>query len=177
MKNNSEIMKKIMFLGAAMLIAASAMAKVEIPDSVHRTLYLQGGPGIAISGSRTVENMPAPAREFLTKYFGYAQVSACHENFVKETYHVVLSDGTTMTFNHDGKVRDIHMAYNMSIPVAALSAILPEKTVSHLQQAGVLDEVTAIKDAGKNGFGVALLNSIPSEMIFDVDGTFVIVAG
>lgn len=143
----------------------------QVPD-----LHLQGGPGIVISASQTTENMPAAAQDFLKTYYGNDPVIRCHENFIKETYDVDLEDGTHILFNHDGKVRDINAGDYATIPAGAIKAILPAKTYKHLEQSGTLNLVMGIKDAGPKGFGVALLNNVPPQMIFDIDGTFVIVA-
>lgn len=170
-------MRKFILLSSAMLIAAGVTAKENIADSLATQMRLHGGPGLAVSGTQSIENMPVAAQNFLNKNFGSEPVKTCHEDFIRQSYHVVLVNGTHMTFDKNGKVKDIHMADNQSIPEQALTYILPDKTITHLRQAGVINQVTSLKDAGKNGFGVALLNNIPSQMIFDVDGTFVIVAG
>ena len=178
-----------MSLCAAALVCAAAFAAapaqagdngVIMKDGVAvptEPIFLNGGPGIAISGSQNAENMPSKAWNFLKDNYKDNPVAKCTENFVKQTYHVVLADSTTISFTKDGSVRDLYEGNNASIPEKALEAILPAKTVKHLRDAGVLDEVSAVRNAGKNGFGVVLLNNIPPQMIFDVDGVFVMVAG
>ena len=168
-------------MAAALTIAGAAFAQsnnnIVPPVSVQQKIHLQGGPGIVISGSQQKENLPKDARDFLDKFYKDITVELCREDFIKNTYHVMLGDNTDIVFNKDGKVRDIKAGYNSSIPEDELKAILPDRTVKHLEQAGVVDEVSAIKDAGKNGFGVALLNNIPPQMIFDADGVFIFTAG
>ena len=179
-------MKRIMSLCAAALVCAAAFAAATDDDGVtmkngvavpDRPILLNGGPGIVISGSQTLENMPSKAWNFLKDNYKDTPVEKCTENFVKQTYHVILSDGTNLTFAKDGSVRDLYQANNASIPEKALEAILPAKAVKHLREAGVLDEVSAVRNAGPKGFGVILLNNIPPQMIFDVDGMFILVAG
>lgn len=170
-------MLKYTLLCSALLIVGGATAKENVADSLATQMRLYGGPGLAVSGTQSTENMPTAAKNFLSEYFSTLPVKSCHEDFIKQSYHVVLTDGTNMTFDKTGKVKDIYMSDNQSIPTSALSDILPEKTINHLRQAGVLNQVTSLKDAGKNGFGIALLNNIPPQMIFDVDGTFIFVAG
>lgn len=181
-------MKQTVSLAVAALMLATASVSAQtagktaqgkgIPTPAEiSNIHVQGGPGIVISGSQVKENLPDDARKFLDKFYPGDGLALCREDFIKNTYHVILDGGTDMTFDHKGKVRDIRAAGNLAIPAEELRAILPAKTVRHLDQAGVLDEVTAIKDAGPKGFGVALLNNVPPQMIFDVDGTFIITAG
>lgn len=167
----------VMSMAAMPPVASEAVTPTAAQDSVPLTFYLQGGPGIAISGSQAPENMPDSAKTFLNKFYADDPVAQCHEDFIKQTYHVILEDGTDITFNKQGKVRDIKNGGNIALSPDLLKAILPAKTVKHLGQAGALNDVSAVKDAGEKGFGVALLNNVPPQMIFDVDGTFIIVAG
>ena len=97
-------MKKL-FLSIIMCTAVSVMSMAAMPsvvsetvsesaarDSVPLTYYLQGGPGIAISGSQAPENMPDSAKTFLNKFYADDPVAQCHEDFIKQTYHVILED-------------------------------------------------------------------------------------
>lgn len=161
-------------------ICAGAFAQSPSPKvqkELAREYQLQAGPGIAISGTQQVWNMPQAAQDFLEKNYKGIRAVSCKEDFIKRTYHVVLKDGTSIIFNKDGKVVDIIGGNDGSIKEGTIADILPAKAVSHLRQAGVIDEVNTIRNANEKGFGVILLNDIPPEMIFDVDGTFVIVAG
>ena len=177
LKHTLNDMKHTLLKFAGILAIAFAWTPVSAQKpATPPNILLNGGPGIVISGSQTTENMPAAAQEFLKKNYPNDPVIKCHENFVKETYNVDLEDGTSIVFNHDGKVKDINAGDYATIPEATLSDILPAKTVKHLEQSGTAGLVTAIKNAGDKGFGVALLNNVPPQMIFDIDGTFIIVA-
>lgn len=93
-----------MSLCAAALVCAAAFAAapaqagdngVIMKDGVAvptEPIFLNGGPGIAISGSQNAENMPAKAWNFLKDNYKDNPVAKCTENFVKQTYHVVLAD-------------------------------------------------------------------------------------
>lgn len=142
----------------------------------HSTPQICGGPGIVISASQTEDNIPTAAKSFIAKYFTHATIAKCTENFIKQTYNIVLTNGINITFNHNGVVRDIHMPNETTIPPDLLTAILPAKTITHLQQCGAVNKVYALKNAGTKGFGLALLNNTPPQMIFDIDGTFITVA-
>lgn len=148
------------------------------PDSVQQMFryQLQGGPGIAISGSTNVELLPEDARKFIKKYYGGLTVESCYEDFIKETYHVTMGDETTITFDKKGHVSDITSGFDTSLPEDVIRAILPKRAANHLVQAGYINEVRYIKNVSGKGFGVALLNDNPPHMIFDVDGVFIIVA-
>lgn len=138
---------------------------------------VQGGPGLVVSGSGTVERLPQKAREILNDYYSSDSIKSIKENYIKHNEEVVLSDGTKILFNAGGDVINVYQGQNKAINPEMLGRILPEKTVEHLLQAGVVGEVSAVHNADKTGHCVMLLNNIPPQMIFDVDGVFIITAG
>lgn len=158
----------------ALAFAAQPADKVKIPD---RPILLQGGPGIAISGSGTTQQLPDKARTFLDKYYSGTKVDNIRLNFVKGTSEVKLDDGTEISFGKDGSVTDIRQGGNRSINTDALSEIVAPNVYLHLIEVGDIQNVNMVKNAEGSGTCVMLINTTPSQLIFDVDGNFIITAG
>ena len=127
------------------------------------------------SVSATQEQLPEAAQKFLQTYYSRVMVGYVNHNVVKDVYNVELGNGVKITFDSKGKVEDIQAPGNDSLYIPAIKAVLPEKAYKHLEQAGLLYEVTGIKNADGKGLRVQLLNAMPPEMLFDVDGLFIIV--
>lgn len=159
---------------ALSLSAASPKDKIVIPDYPIRVM---GGPGIAISGSGTAEQLPAAAQKFIKTYYGADSLTYCHLDFLKGSSDVRLSDGTQISFDRNGKVTDLVQADNRSINTDALSEILPANVFKHLIEIGDVQNVSQIKNAEGTGTCVMLINTTPSQLIFDYNGNFLITAG
>lgn len=173
-------MKKI--LGTVTLAVMAVLActtPAQSKDNIvpDKPVLLQGGPGIVVAASADISELPDSAQLFLNKHYEGVEVTECSRNFVKDASKVTLADGTKIEFNGEGQVKDITSGHNVALGISVLSDILPEKTVEHLEEAGVADEVSAIKNARDRGWCVMLLNSTPPQMIFDVYGVFVFTAG
>lgn len=148
------------------------------PASTAATAFrdgLFGGPGIVTSESATSDQLPAKAQEFLRNVYSRVMVVTINHNVVADTYNVTLGNGVKITFNNQGSVEDIQAPYPDSLYIPAIEASLPPKAFKHLEQAGLLYEVTGIKNATGKGLRVQLLNATPPEMLFDIDGLFIIV--
>lgn len=136
---------------------------------------LMGGPGIVTSESATPQQLPQAAQQFLQTYYSRVMVGKIMRNVVNNTYNVELGNGVKVTFDAKGKVQDIQSPGTDPLYEPAVKAILPEKAYKHLEDAGLLPDVTGIKNADGKGLRVQLLNAMPPEMLFDVDGLFIIV--
>lgn len=136
---------------------------------------LLGGPGIVVSESATQNQLPAKAQEFLQTYYSRVMVTSVNHNIVKDTYNVELGNGVKVTFTGNGSVKNIYAPGTDALFEPVIKAVLPEKAYNHLAQAGLLYEVTAITNAEGKGLSVQLLKNIPPEILFDVDGVFIIV--
>ena len=77
----------------------------------------------------------------------------------------------------DGGVTDIRQGGNRSINTDALSEIIAPNVYLHLIEVGDIQNVNMVKNAEGSGTCVMLINTTPSQLIFDVDGNFIITAG
>lgn len=171
---------KILRLSTALVMAVAtsfafaANDKSIVPD---HPIQLMGGPGIAISGTATKSQLPANAQQFLDNNYANDAITSCKQDYVKGTSNVTLADGTKIEFDKNGKVRDITSGQNQPLSEGVLMSVLPEKTLIHLAEVGAINMVSSIKNADGKGTCVMLLDNTPPQMIFDVDGAFIITAG
>ena len=159
-------------------IVAATLAAAFIPGAVNAQVpnyQLMGGPGIVTSISVNQSQLPRAAQDFLQTVYSRVAVGPVMHNTIKNTYKVTLGNDVKVTFNAKGQVEDIQAPYPDVLYDAAVKAVLPEKAYSHLEKDGLLPEVTGIKNATGKGLRVQLLNAMPPEMLFDIDGVFVIV--
>lgn len=174
--------RKLVALTAAALLAIPALtaqsttSAQNCPSEASKAnpYMLIGGPGIVTSESATPDQLPAAAQRFLQTYYSRVMVGPINRNVVKDQYNVELGNGVKVTFNNKGQVEDIQSPGDESLYAPAIKAILPEKAYKHLEDAGLLYEVTGIKNAHDKGMRIELLNAMPPEILFDVDGLFVI---
>lgn len=150
------------------ITSTTAFATQQIPQ-------ISGGPGIVTAISSTQAQLPRQAQQFLQRIYSRDAVVNVIHNIVKDTYLVTLGNDVKITFTADGRVDDIQAPYPDSLYGRAIQAVLPAKAYKHLEDAGLLDSVTGIKNAVGHGLRVQLLNNMPPEMLFDVDGLFIIV--
>lgn len=158
----------------AMLFSAPAVNADNSSIVPPRPINIQGGPGIAVSMTSSQAELPEAAQRFLQTIYSRDVVGPVTFNAVKDRYKVIVGNGTQIVFDKKGKVDDIQAPQGESLYARAVSAILPEKAYKHLESAGLLEYVTGIKDAQGRGKRVMLLNAMPPEVLFDVDGVFVI---
>lgn len=135
---------------------------------------LMGGPGIVTSESATGDQLPPAAQDFLRTYYSRVMVGPINRNIIKDQYNVTLGNGVTVTFNQKGRVESINSNSDDPLYAPAIKAVLPEKAYKHLEDAGLLYDVTGIKNAQGHGLRVELLHATPPEILFDIDGLFVI---
>lgn len=167
-------MAAAVILGVGALSAQTASTQCDSPVAPV-PFTLMGGPGIVTSVSATQQQLPQAAQQFLQTYYSRVMVGSINHNVVKNQYNVELGNGVKVTFTADGKVDDIQAPGNDGLYLPVIKAVLPEKAYKHLEDAGLLYDVTGIKNAVGKGLRVQLLNAMPPEMLFDVDGLFIIV--
>ena len=163
-----------LLLGIAPSLAQTSSSNILPPASVQKELSLQGGPGIVVSGSARLSELPADARKLLSSDYPDNQPTSITRNFVRNTYHVTLSDGTRITFDKSGKVANIIAPAGLALPMEVLADILPEKTSVHLAEAGIIGDVSEVKNADGHGILVMTLHTTPPRMLFDLDGNFLL---
>lgn len=171
----------LIFMGAVAVGSLSAQTNTctqasscDTTSPVKFNPGIMGGPGIVISESATQSQLPEGAQKFLQTYYSRVMVGPVKHNVVKDTYNVTLGNGVKVTFNGKGEVDDITSEGTEPLYEPAIKAILPEKAYKHLADAGLLYEVTGIKNARGKGLRIDLLNAMPPSVIFDVDGVFII---
>lgn len=158
----------------AVVPGSSEGDSIAIPD---HPLMLNGGPGIVISASVEADQLPEADRKFIGMYYPQTGVAKSTVNFIKGTASVSLFDGTKIEFGKGGVVYDIKAPEGMSLPESVVEAVLPERATHHLRQVNALSYVNAIKHAHGRGFCVMQLNDNPPQLIFDIDGLFIVTAG
>lgn len=154
--------------------ATPAQREIAVPD---QRINVQGGPGLVLSASADADQLMPAERAFINKYYDGTAIEDCRINFVKNSAEVKLADGTVINFDKNGKVKDIRNTHGSSLPEAVLEEVLNAKTIKHLQQTGALPFVYAVSNVDRRGTIVMLLNDTPPQMIFDVDGNFIVTAG
>lgn len=131
------------------------------------------GVGPAVAGSVEMSQVPEAVRGFIQKHYPSATVVRIEKEFDTGNYDVDLSDGTDIDFNSKGKVIDIEAPDKAVLPESVLKAVLPAKTVEHLRKSGYLTSVDEISYKGARGYKVSLSRQTPDEIVYDVEGTFV----
>lgn len=164
--------KKPLFFIVLALCGAAALAETPNPFA-----HFYGGPGIALSGTGTYDQLPDSARQFLDDCYQGDSIKYCTRNFVKETSDVHLADGTDITFNKAGQVTYIKSGHDESLSPEVLVNVLPEATVVHLMDAGYSPYVREIRNAQDAEHRIFLLNNPMPEMIFDFNGNFLVTWG
>lgn len=161
-------------IAAVAILGTSAITAQNSSIVPPTPINLQGGPGIVTSISSSQSELPENAQKFLQTVYSRVMVGPVTHNVVNDTYKVELGNDVKITFNNKGQVEDIQAPYPESLFIPAIKAVLPEKAFTHLEKAGLLSEVTGIKNATGKGLRVQLLNAMPPEILFDLDGLFII---
>lgn len=167
-------------LVAALLIATPFIKAQTVNDDNTSTteahLYtLMGGPGIVTAESATPSQLPQKAQDFLQLYYSRDVIGTITHNTLKDQYDVELGNGVNVTFDNQGRVDDIQAPEGDGLFLPVIKAVLPDKTYRHLEQAGLLYDVTGIKNIQGHDMRIELLNAMPPEILFDIDGAFVII--
>lgn len=160
-------MQMIMKLKTLLALAALLMLPVAINAQVP-----QGGPGLAVAGSLQPSQLPEKAQKFLTKYYPNQTCVSLMKDYEDNEYELRMSDGTQVTFRHDGTIDDIEAPRGQILPMEVVKAILPEKSFNHLNANGYLGLVEEI-DYGRKGYEVGLRGNSPDEITYAVTGELV----
>lgn len=151
------------------IIAACALALLPAAASAQLP---QGGPGIAVAGSVNPSELPQKAQQFLTKYYPQQKCASLVKDFTDNEYELRMADGTEVTFFADGRIDDIEAPEGKILPLEVIRAILPEKSVRHLNDNGYLGMVDEI-DYKPTGYKVSLTTDAPDDITYSVSGEVV----
>ena len=128
-------MKKILVLIAALFVGFQAKADNNIPV--------------------TLEQMPAPAQEFIKTHFAAKTMT---KEFFGEEYNVLFTDGTTMEFDSKGNWKSVECKRGDVIPWAAV----PAQIAQFVNQTYPNVQVYEI-DRDNRGYDVKLTNRVELE--------------
>ena len=133
-------MKKILVLIAALVVGFQAKADNNIPV--------------------TLEQMPAPAQEFIKTHFAAKTMTfaVLEKEFFGEEYNVLFTDGTTMAFDSKGNWKSVECKRGDVIPWAAV----PAQIAQFVNQTYPNVQVYEI-DRDNRGYDVKLTNRVELE--------------
>lgn len=117
--------------------------------------------------SRDVTVLPTAAQVMIKNHF---KSKVSHIKIEKEwgqvrEYDVVLTDGSEITFDHNGNWKAVEVRRNASVP----SAIVPSAIANYIKQNQKKVSIVGIEKK-KSGYEVELSNGI--DMMFDAEGKF-----
>lgn len=159
----------IAFATTATMLFGGFFSKAQTP----RELPIDTNPGLAIAGSQNYSQLPEKARHFISKHFKDLNIQKCEKFFAKGEYEVELSNGLDIEFNLDGAVTEIDAPDNMFLPVSAVKEVLPHKSFSRLEKAGLTTKVESIEFKKGKAYEVEIGIPDPDTFIFDINGEFV----
>lgn len=136
------------------------------------TASAQGGPGLVIQGSQTVEKLPSKAKAFINKHFKDVAVTKCQEYFAKGKYEVELRNGVDLEFDRNGKILEIDAPDNTTLAASVVKDILPSNAWKRLEKQGLTTSVESIEFRRGKVYEVELNIPSPDTYIFDINGTF-----
>lgn len=154
-------MKKLaLSLFAAALGACGFTASAQLP-----------GPAVAVSAN--VAQLPAPAQQFLDRYFnGVVARSVDFEAGRGGGYEVELVNGVDVDFDHDGRLAEISSHRNAALPAELVKAIVPPDLYAFLVKNGVAGQVEDIEFKADGRIEVDTLITDPDTFVFDAKGNF-----
>ncbi len=116
------------------LIIAMAAAAMVAPAASAQ--FMGGGPGIVMSGSITLAELPQAARAFLAKNYKNVAVAKAEREFAEQKYEVDLSNGIEIEFNNAGRVVSIDASdTGRALSENVVKAVLPHKAFKMLKKA------------------------------------------
>lgn len=131
---------KMKQLSLALALIALAVAAPAAPAQRIPT-----GPGPAIAGSATSNQLPEQARKFLEKHYRNVAVTKIEREFAAGTYEVDLADGTDIEFDSTGKVKEIDSSdRGPALSKDVVKAVLPHKAYKRIEAAGQAANVDEI---------------------------------
>lgn len=136
------------------------------------TASAQGGPGLVVQGSQTVEKLPSKAKSFINKHFKDVAVTKCQEYFAKGKYEVELRNGVDLEFDRNGKITEIDAPGNTTLASSVVKDILPSNAWKRLEKQGLTSSVESIEFKRGKVYEVELNIPSPDTYVFDINGTF-----
>lgn len=120
------------------------------------------------SYSHDITILPATARTMIKNNF---KTDVNHikieKNFGRiSEYDVVLTDGTEISFDHNGNWKDIEVGRNNTVP----TALIPIPISSYVKQNHKNAKIIGI-EKGRSGYEIELSNKV--EIKFNADGKFI----
>lgn len=74
-------------------------------------------------------DLPAPAQDFLNRYFPGVAVAKAKNDFKDRRYEVTLADGAEVDFDYNGNWIEVEAPDGATLPSSTLAALLPESVV------------------------------------------------
>lgn len=138
---------KILSVAFAAIAASWFVASAQIPQYT--------GVGPAIAGSYNPNDLPEKALDFLRTYYGQHYAQSCEKEYDTESYDVVMTDGTEVEFDYNGKVKEIDAPAKSTIGKDVVKEVVTDKVYKKLDELGVADKVEKI-DREKRGYDIEL---------------------
>lgn len=129
--------------------------------------FMIGLQGFAQDSSITENELPLPAREFLSKNFSGKKLIRIEKDVDRNTtdYEVLLDDQTKIEFDQNGNWKEVDSPNNSAVP----NGFIPEKIKKYLTENYPDQQISKIeKDSRK--FEVELTNDL--DLDFDLNGNF-----
>ena len=137
--------------------------------------YTDTTPGLLLSGSCNVASLPKTARNFLNRHFKGIAVKKCTHDYAEAVFKVKLTNGVDIEFGNDGKVIEIESAKHTCLTDAIIKETVPPKMYKYLKENKVADHVESIEFSRGRVIAAELAIKGPDTMIFDLDGTFLVI--
>lgn len=141
-------MKKFLVLIAALLVGFHARADNTVPV--------------------TLEQMPAPAQEFIKNHFAEKTLTfaVLEKGFLEKEYKILFTDGTTIEFDSKGNWKDIECKRGDTVPWEAVPVQIAQYITKTYPDAKVYEI-----DRDNRGYDVKLTNRM--ELEFNTDFTVI----
>lgn len=155
----------------ALVLAGMAFAAMPI---AAQSPALNGGPGIVMSGSMDVDNLPMKAKKFLRKHFNADRIVKCEREYAESRYEVDLRSGVDIEFSNDGDVVEIDAPDRASLPREAVKEVVGHKIFTRLEKDGYADSVESVDFSKGRVVEIEVMKASPDTYVFDLDGNFVV---
>lgn len=152
---------------AVALTTTAPMVSAQQLDNVN------GGPGIAVSGSVDAAQLPKPAKDFIKKHFPGIAIKDTDRSFISGEYDVDLVDGTDLEFNSKGDIIEVEAGRNGVLSTRLLKELLPDKAYKELERRGNINNVETVKKDSRKGYKVELRNVDLDDYRFDIEGVLI----
>lgn len=118
--------------------------------------------------SQDATNLPAKAQDLISQNFssGISLVKTETNTFGKKEYDVILTDGSSISFNSSGEWEEIETPNNLAVP----EGLVPTAIANYVRAKHAGTSIVGI-DIEKKGFEVNLSNGVKID--FDKAGNFI----